>query len=71
MYFTWLANAAIVKKYLSKWNMCIDFLDFNSVCLKNSYPLPNIKRLIDGTSEYKMNRFMDVYSRLNQIKVNL
>ena len=51
-YTTWLANVVMVKKFSSKWRMCIDFIDLNKVCLKDSYPLPNIDRLVDGTSRY-------------------
>jgi hypothetical protein len=69
-YPSWLANVVMVKKANGKWRMCVDFIDLNKACLKDPYPLPNIDRLIDGASEYKMLSFMDAYSGYNQIKMN-
>ncbi|GAU38581.1 hypothetical protein TSUD_322580 [Trifolium subterraneum] len=67
-YPTWLANMVMVKKANGKWRMCVDFTDLNKACPKDSYPLPNIIRLIDGASGYKTSSFMDAYSSYNQIK---
>jgi hypothetical protein len=60
----------MVKKANGKWRMCVDFTDLNKACPKDPYPLPNIDRLIDGASGYKMLSFMDAYSGYNQIKMN-
>jgi hypothetical protein len=48
----------------------VDFNDLNKACPKDPYPLPNIDRLIDGPSGYKILSFMDAYSGYNQIKMN-
>ncbi|PNX78768.1 gag-pol polyprotein, partial [Trifolium pratense] len=69
-YPSWLANVVMVKKANGKWRMCVDFTDLNKACPKDPYPLPNIDRLIDGASRYKMLSFMDAYSSYNQIKMN-
>jgi ribonuclease HI len=69
-YPSWLANVVMVKKANGKWRMCVDFTDLNKACPKDPYPLPNIDRLIDGASGYKMLSFMDAYSGYNQIKMN-
>ncbi|CAJ2642757.1 uncharacterized protein LOC123899916 [Trifolium pratense] len=69
-YPEWLANVVLVKKANGKWRMCVDFTDLNKACPKDPYPLPNIDRLIDGTSGYKMLSFMDAYSGYNQIRMN-
>lgn len=37
-----LENMVLVKKINEKWCMCIDFIDLNKACLKNSYPLSQI-----------------------------
>ena len=41
-YPDWLANVVMVKKANGKWRMCVDFINLNKACLKNSYPLPRI-----------------------------
>lgn len=37
------------------------------MCLKDSYPIPNIDRLVDSSSEYKFLSFMDAYFGYNHI----
>ena len=41
-YLDWLANVVMVKKANGKWRMCVDYIDLNKACLKDSYPLPRI-----------------------------
>ena len=41
-YPDWLANVVMVNKTNSKWRMCVDFIDLNKTCPKNSYLLPRI-----------------------------
>ena len=41
-YSDWLANVMMVKKANGKWRMCVDFIDLNKACPKESYPLPRI-----------------------------
>ncbi|XP_072066967.1 uncharacterized protein [Arachis hypogaea] len=50
--------------------MCVDFTDLNKPCPKDSYPLPNIDRLVDDTSSYQVLSFMDAYSGYNQIQMH-
>ncbi|XP_048605702.1 uncharacterized protein LOC125583154 [Brassica napus] len=45
-YPEWLANPVVVKKKNGKWRVCVDFTDLNKACPKDSYPLPNIDRLV-------------------------
>lgn len=47
--------------------MCVDYTDLNKACLKDSYPMPNIKKLVDNSACYKLLTFMDVYLGYNQI----
>nr|KYP35063.1 Transposon Ty3-I Gag-Pol polyprotein [Cajanus cajan] len=58
-YTTWLANVVMVKKSNGNWRMCIDYTDLNKACPKDSYPLPNIDRLVDGASGATYQRLMD------------
>ena len=39
-YPKWLANVVLVKKENGKWRLCIDFIDVNRACPKDSFPLP-------------------------------
>jgi hypothetical protein len=50
--------------------MCVDFLDLNKACLKDSYPLPQIDLLVDSNSRLELLSFMDVFSRYNQISMH-
>ena len=47
--------------------MCVDYTGLNRTCPKDAYPLPNIDKLVDNSSSYKLLSFMDAYSGYNQI----
>ena len=68
-YPNWLANIIMVKKANEKWRMCVDFMDPNKACPKNSYPLPRINTLVDSTARNQLLSFMDTFSSYNQIKM--
>ncbi|GAU10242.1 hypothetical protein TSUD_421550, partial [Trifolium subterraneum] len=68
-YTTWLSNVVLVKKSNGKWRMCVDYTDLNRACPKDAYPLPNIDKLVDNSSGFKLLSFMDAYSGYNQIKM--
>ena len=68
-YPNWLANVVLVKKVNGKWRMCVDFMDLNKACPKDSFPLPMIDQLVDSTAGHKLLMFMDVFSGYNQIKM--
>ena len=70
MYYPdWLANVVIVKKANGKWRMCVDFMDLNKACPKDSYPLPQIDALVDLTVGHELLSFMDAFSGYNQIRM--
>ena len=58
-----------MKKANGKWRMCVDFMDLNKACPKDSFPLPRINQLVDSTVGHKLLMFMDAFSRYNQIKM--
>jgi len=66
-YITWFSNVLLVKKSNGKWRMCVDYTNLNRACLKDAYPLPNIDKLVDNSSGYKLLFFMDAYFGYNQI----
>ena len=68
-YPDWIANVVLVKKANGKWRMCVDFIDLNKVCPKDSFPLPRINQLVDSTAGHKLLTFMDAFSRYDQIKM--
>ena len=66
-YPDWLANEVMVKKASGKWRMCVDFIDLNKACPKDSYPLPQVDVLVDSTARHQLLSFMDAFSGYNQI----
>ena len=46
-YPKWLANVVMVKKPNEKWRICIDYIDLNKTCLKDSFPILRIDQLVD------------------------
>ena len=69
-YPDWLANVVIVNKANGKWRMCVDFINLNKVCPKDSYPLPRIDQLVDSTAGHRLLSFMDAFSSYNQINMD-
>ena len=69
-YPKWLANVIMVKKSHEKWQMCIDFMNLNRACPKDSFPLPRIDQLMDSIASHELLAFMDTFSGYNQIRMN-
>ena len=60
----------MVKKGNGKWRMCVDFIDLNKTCPKDSYPLPRIDQLVDLTVGHKLLSFIDAFLGYNQIRID-
>ena len=58
-----------VKKPNGKWRMCVDFMDLNKACPKDSYPLPQIDTLVDSSARHELLSFMDAFLGYNHIKM--
>ncbi|XP_052192778.1 uncharacterized protein LOC127801573 [Diospyros lotus] len=69
-YPEWLANVVLVSKGSGKWRLCIDFKDLNKACPKDSYPLPRIDALIDGTAGCQLMSFLDAFQGYHQIPLH-
>ena len=69
-YRKWLANVVMMKKANKKWRMCVDFIDLYKACPKDNFPLLRIDQLVDATTRRELLRFMNAYSRYNQIKMH-
>jgi len=50
--------------------MCVDFMDLNNACPKDSFPLPRIDQLVDSTAGHELLTFMDAFLGYNQICMN-
>ena len=60
-----LTNVVIVKKKNRKWKVCINFINLNKACPKDSFPLPHIDHLVDATAGHKLLSFMDAFLEYN------
>ena len=69
-YLDWLANVVMVKKANEKWRMCVDFMDLNKACPKDSYPFSQVNVLVDFMARHQLLSFMDAFSSYNHIKLN-
>lgn len=69
-YTEWLANVVMVNKSNGKWQMCVDIMDLNNACPKDSFPLPRIDQLVDSTTGHELLTFMYAFSGYNQIRMN-
>ena len=69
-YPDWVARTVVVKKKNGKDRVCIDFMDLNKACLKDSFPLPHIDRLVESTVGNELLTLMDDFSGYNQIMMN-
>lgn len=67
IYPKWVSNLVLVKKHNGKWKICIDFINLNKACLKDSFPFPWVDQLVDSTTGYELLSFMDAYSDHNKI----
>ena len=50
--------------------MYVDFTDLNRAYPKDSYPFPNIDKLVNVAAGYEYLSFMDAYSECNQIRMH-
>ena len=66
-YTTWMANIVMVQKSNGKWWICINYIDLDKACPKDSYPLPTINQLVNGVVDWNILSFLDAYSGYNQI----
>ena len=61
-YPKWLANVVVVPKKGSKWRVCVDYMDFNEACSKDSFLLPRIDQIVDASTGHGMLSFLDAFS---------
>ena len=66
-YPEWFANVVVVPKKGGKWRVCVDYMDLNDVCPKDSFPLPHIDQIVDASAWHGMLSFLDAFSGYHQI----
>ena len=69
-YPEWLANVMVVPKKGGKWRVCVDYMDLNDACPKDSFPLPRIDKIVEASSGHGMLSFLNAFSRYHQIPMN-
>ena len=69
-YPEWLANMVVVLKKGGKWRVCVDYIDLNEACLKDSFPLPRIDQIVDAAFAYEILSFLDAFSGYHQIPMH-
>ena len=69
-YPEWLANVVVVLKKGGKWQVCVDYTDFNEACPKDSFPLPRIDQIVDTAVGHEILSFLDAFSRYHQISMH-
>lgn len=50
--------------------MCVDFINLNKSCSKDSFPLLRIDTLVDSMADYQTLSFMDTFSGYLQIRMH-
>ena len=69
-YPEWLANMVVVPKKGNKWRVCVDYMDLNDACPKDSFPLPHIDQIVDTLAGHGMLSFLDAFSGYHQIPMH-
>ena len=61
-YPEWLANVVVVPKMGGKWHVCVDYIDLNEACPKDSFPLLRIYQIVDAIAGHGILSFVDAFS---------
>ena len=69
-YIDWLENVVVVPKKDGKWRVCIDYIDLNEACLKDSFPLSRIDQIIYAYVGHGMLLFMNAFSSYHHIPMH-
>ena len=70
-YPEWLANVVVVPNKGGKWRVCVDYIDLNEACLKDSFPLPHIDQIVDVAAGHRLLAFLDAFSGYHHIPMHL
>ena len=62
-----LSNTVVVKKKNGKWQVCVNFIDLNRSCLKDSFLVSKIDQLVDAMCGHPRMSFLDAFQGYHQI----
>ena len=69
LHLEWLANVVLVRKLNRKYRICVNYIDLNKACPKDSYPLLTIDQLVDSTTYHGMYSFVDATQGYHPISI--
>jgi hypothetical protein len=67
----WLTNPILVPKKNKDWRMCVDYIDLNRTCKKDSFGSPRIDQVVDSIAGCSLLSFLDWYSGYHQIPLKV
>ncbi|GAA0172778.1 hypothetical protein LIER_26534 [Lithospermum erythrorhizon] len=65
----WIADFVLVNKPNNKWRMCTDFTSLKKVCPNDFYPLPCLRRLVDGREGHEVFNFMEAFQGYHLVRM--
>jgi hypothetical protein len=68
-YSHWVGNYVPVRKKSCKIHICIDFINLNCTCLKDNYPLPSMKDILQAVTRLGMMSMLGGFSGYNKVLV--
>ena len=60
----------VLPKKGGNWRVCVDYIDLNEACLKDSFPLPRIDQIVDAIARHGILSFLDVFSGYHHIPMH-
>ena len=60
----------VVPKKGGKWRVCVDYIDLNKACPKDSFPLPRIDQIVKAAAGHGILPFLDALSGSHQIPMH-
>ncbi|XP_028063793.1 uncharacterized protein LOC114267011 [Camellia sinensis] len=60
----------VEKKKNGSLRVCVNFMDLNSACPKDCFPLPRIDQLVDAMTHHQCMSFLDAYRSNHQIAMH-
>ena len=69
-HFDWVSPIVCVPKKNGKLRVCVDFKKLNANTIKDHYPLPYTKTILERLVGHEAYSFLDGFSGYNQVKIH-